>query len=170
MTDLKPVLDKPCPDCPATAPGADVTILTTGEAIVEECATCNGTGRVPLSEEDDYHGNSGWVVVATGDRGRSCFMAIDPGFGALRCMVSEHGISDPEEALDGPLPNEGVYRATASAWSSRSYEGEHDWGIRITSDWVEVPWPLPAHLAAPTPRVEGPKSLPTLADFLEGRA
>ncbi len=97
--------------------------------------------------EDDYKGAEGWVVVALGERGRGCYLAIDPGFGALRWFVQESSLDDPEDASLLPDGDQGVYRCEAKAWTDRSPEGEHDMGFTITKEWEEVSWPL----TEPTP-------------------
>lgn len=101
----------------------------------------------PLEDEepqDEYRGGEGWLVVAVGERGRACYLDVDPGFGALRYWIYEAGLDDPEE-MGGVHPPEdaGVYRATAKCWTHTSHEGEHDMGFNLTSDWEEVSWPLP---------------------------
>lgn len=86
--------------------------------------------------DDEYSGNEGWVIVASG-YGKSCYLAIDPGFGALRWWVQESGLDDPADAgLDHEL--DGVYRVRARAWTSRSWEGEHDMGFNLTSEWERL--------------------------------
>ena len=79
-------------------------------------------------EEPDYTGNAGWVVVAVGERGRACYLAVDPAFGALRCFIEESGCDDPSDADLMPDGDAGIFRATATVWTSRSYEGESDSG------------------------------------------
>ena len=89
-------------------------------------------------DDDDYHGGEGWFVVAVGECGRACYLAIDPGFGALRFWINESGLDDPSDADLLPDGDEGIFRATARAWTSRSYEGEHDMGFTVTTPWEEV--------------------------------
>lgn len=102
------------------------------------------------SEEDNYRGSEGWVVVAVGERGRGCYLAVDPAFGALRYHIAEGGLDDPDDAELMPDGDMGVFRATAKAWTSTSYEGEHDMGFKLTSAWVEVAWPSMEPLPLPT--------------------
>lgn len=73
---------------------------------------------------DDYHGNSGWVVVFGGLRGRSVFVDVDPGFGACRFWLDEMGMGDPDEAGLGP-PDVGFWMARAVADFSKDYESGH---------------------------------------------
>lgn len=95
-------------------------------------------------DEDNYHGSEGWVVVAVGRRGRACYLAVDPGFGALRFWIEESGLDDPADAELMPDGDDGIFRARAKAWTQRSYEGEHDMGFRVVSEWEEIAWPIPA--------------------------
>jgi hypothetical protein len=94
--------------------------------------------------EDNYKGSEGWVVVAVGERGRACYLAVDPGFGALRWWIAESGLDDPADADLVPDGDEGIFRARARVWQSRCPEGETDMGFTVIGEWEEVTWPLPA--------------------------
>lgn len=89
-------------------------------------------------EEDNYHGSSGWLVVAVGLGERACVLAIDGRFGAARWMANESGLHDPDEWGLSPPGDVGVYFVRARAWTSRSWEGEHDMGIEATGEWLEA--------------------------------
>lgn len=93
--------------------------------------------------EDDFKGASGWFVVYGGRRGRSVYADIDPGFGALRWFVDESGLDNPEDAGLAP-PDDGFWRAKASASVDTSWEGDRDMSFTIIEGdehdggWEEV--------------------------------
>lgn len=91
---------------------------------------------------DEYRGSEGWLIVAVGN-GKACYLAVDPGFGALRFWIDECGLRDPEDAQLCPDDlDPGVYRTRAKAWTSRSHEGEHDMGFEQLGEW-ELLWSAP---------------------------
>lgn len=89
-------------------------------------------------DEDNYKGSSGYVIVAVGERDRACYLRIDPNFGALRWFVAEGGLEDPQDAGLMPDGDYGVYKATARAWTSHSWEAGDDMGFTLTSKWEQV--------------------------------
>lgn len=101
--------------------------------------------------EDNYEGDKGWVVVAVGERGRACYLAVDPGFGALRFFIAESGLDDPLDADLTPDGDEGIYRARAKAVFHRCPETgiQDDMGFVVVGKWEEVAWPLPAEAEDP---------------------
>lgn len=91
--------------------------------------------------QDNYKGASGWIVVAVGEHGRACVLDYDLGFGALRFLLCELGLSDPVDELGLDVPEDpGVYRAQAKAWTTGPAQGydDHDMGINVVGEWSAV--------------------------------
>lgn len=90
-------------------------------------------------EVDNFHGVSGWVVVACGTGDRCVFLDIAQEFGALRYWTTESGLHDPEEAGLAP-PGDGLWRCQAKASFSKDWEsGISDLdGFDPTGPWEQV--------------------------------
>ena len=96
----------------------------------------------PLNEEflaDNYKGGEGWVVVAVGEGGRACVLAVDPGLGALRWLLNEMGLTDPDDELGLGQPEDpGVYRATVKAVAPNAPTPDEDFEFVVLGEWEDL--------------------------------